>query len=56
MIGPCNPTGRSGAGHLLICVDIRAMADPAEFERRMETLVEQTKSTPTAPGTAEIFD
>ncbi|MET9760881.1 Ldh family oxidoreductase [Streptomyces sp. NPDC006372] len=55
VVGPYQPTGRSGVGHLLICVDIRSMADPAEFERRMEALIEETKSTPTAPGTAEVF-
>ncbi|MEV7090168.1 Ldh family oxidoreductase [Streptomyces sp. NPDC093085] len=55
VVGPYRPAGRSGVGHLLICVDIRAMADPAEFERRMEALVEETKATPAAPGVAEIF-
>ncbi|MEV3971351.1 Ldh family oxidoreductase [Streptomyces sp. NPDC050698] len=55
VVGPYRPTGRSGVGHLLICVDIRSMADPAEFEGRMEALIEETKSTPAAPGTAEIF-
>ncbi|MPY58593.1 Ldh family oxidoreductase [Streptomyces spongiae] len=55
VVGPYEPTGRSGVGHLLICVDIRSMAEPAEFERRMEALIEETKSTPTASGTAEVF-
>lgn len=55
VVGPYQHTGRSGAGHLLICIDIRAMADPAEFEQRMEALVDETKSTPAAPGTQEIF-
>ncbi|WP_286256016.1 Ldh family oxidoreductase [Streptomyces graminofaciens] len=55
VVGPYAATGRSGVGHLLICVDIAAMADPAEFGRRMESLIEETKSTPTAPGTPEIL-
>ncbi|MCI3221871.1 Ldh family oxidoreductase [Streptomyces sp. NP-1717] len=55
VVGPYQPTGRSGAGHLLICLDIRSMADPPEFERRMEALIEETKTTPAAPGTQEIF-
>ncbi|MET7519661.1 Ldh family oxidoreductase [Streptomyces sp. NPDC005480] len=55
VVGPYQPTGRSGAGHLLLCIDIRAMADPADFEQRMQALVEETKSTPTAPGAGEIF-
>ncbi|MFD9195333.1 Ldh family oxidoreductase [Streptomyces phaeochromogenes] len=53
--GPYDPHGRSGCGHLLITIDIRSMADPGEFERRMERLVEQTKATPTAAGVEEIF-
>ncbi|MEI5522046.1 Ldh family oxidoreductase [Streptomyces brasiliscabiei] len=53
--GPYAPEGRSGVGHLLLCVDIAALTDPAEFGRRMETLIEETKSTPVAPGTAEIL-
>ncbi|MFF1318735.1 Ldh family oxidoreductase [Streptomyces chartreusis] len=55
VVGPYRATGRSGVGHLLICVDIRSMADPAEFEGRIESLIEETKSTPTAPGAAEVF-
>ncbi|NUT24893.1 MAG: Ldh family oxidoreductase [Streptomyces sp.] len=55
VVGPYRPTGRSGVGHLLICVDIAAMTEPAEFETRMEALIEETKSVPTAPGTAEVF-
>ncbi|NEB03523.1 Ldh family oxidoreductase [Streptomyces sp. SID13726] len=55
VVGPYRPTGRSGVGHLLICVDIRSMADPAEFERRMEALIEETKSTPVAAQATEVF-
>ncbi|MFE2636067.1 Ldh family oxidoreductase [Streptomyces scopuliridis] len=55
VVGPYQPAGKSGVGHLLICVDIRAMADPAEFEQRMEALVEGTKATPAAPGVSEVF-
>jgi LDH2 family malate/lactate/ureidoglycolate dehydrogenase len=55
VVGPYRSTGRSGVGHLLMCVDIRSMADPAEFEQRMDALIEETKSTPTAPGADEIF-
>ena len=55
VVGPYQPTGRSGVGHLLICVDIRSMADQAEFEQRIEALIEETKSTPTAHGSEEVF-
>ncbi|GAB2893016.1 Ldh family oxidoreductase [Streptomyces mayteni] len=53
--GPYVPDARSGCGHLLICLDVRAMAEPAEFGRRMETLIEETKAVPTAPGVTEIL-
>ncbi|WP_063730830.1 Ldh family oxidoreductase [Streptomyces sp. RTd22] len=55
VVGPYSPHGRSGAGHLLICIDIRSMTAPEDFERHIERLVEETKATPTAPGTEEIF-
>lgn len=55
VVGPYAPTGRSGVGHLLLCVDIAAVADPAEFGRRMEALIEETKSTPATSGTGEIL-
>ncbi|MFQ6171207.1 Ldh family oxidoreductase [Oryzobacter sp. R7] len=46
--GPYTPEGRSGAGHLLLTVDVAAMAEPAEFAARMEDLVDRTRATPTA--------
>ena len=46
---------RSGVGHLQICVDIRSMTAPEDFARHIERLIEETKATPTAPGTEEIF-
>jgi LDH2 family malate/lactate/ureidoglycolate dehydrogenase len=50
---PDDPDGRSGCGHLLICIDIRSAADSAEFERRMEALIEEIKAASTAAGVAE---
>ncbi|MBE3015518.1 Ldh family oxidoreductase [Microbispora sp. NEAU-D428] len=55
VVGPYARHGRSGCGHLLICIDIRSMADPGDFERRMEALIQETKATPAAPGVMEIF-
>ncbi|NNN30859.1 Ldh family oxidoreductase [Streptomyces sp. S3(2020)] len=55
VVGPYHRTGRSGVGHLLICVDIASMADPDEFGARMEALVEETRSTPLAPGATEVL-
>ncbi|MBC9822524.1 Ldh family oxidoreductase [Terrabacter sp. MAHUQ-38] len=42
VVGPYDPERRSGAGHLLIVIDVAATGDPAEFASRMEQLVDQT--------------
>lgn len=42
VVGPYDPKRRSGAGHLLIVIDVAATGDPAEFASRMEQLVDQT--------------
>jgi LDH2 family malate/lactate/ureidoglycolate dehydrogenase len=42
--GPYEPKGRSGAGHLVIAIDVAAMADPAEYTSRVDALIEQTRS------------
>src|ERR1044072_8583914 len=34
VVGPYDPNGRSGAGHLLLCLDIRSMTAPEDVERR----------------------
>ena len=44
VVGPYDPERRSGAGHLLIVIDIAATGDAAEFASRMEQLVDQTRS------------
>lgn len=46
--GPYSPRERSGAGHLLLVVDVASMADPAEFAARMDDLVDRTRATPRA--------
>ena len=40
--GPYDPERRSGAGHLLIVIDVAATGEPVEFASRMEQLVDQT--------------
>jgi LDH2 family malate/lactate/ureidoglycolate dehydrogenase len=44
VVGPYDPHRRSGAGHLLIVIDVAATGDPAEFASRMEQLVDQTRA------------
>lgn len=53
--GPYDPSRVSGCGHLMITIDIKAMMPVAEFQERMEALIEEIKSAPTALGVDEIF-
>ena len=53
--GPYEPDRHSGCGHLLITIDVESMMPRAEFERRLEQLIEATKAVPRAPGVDEIF-
>ena len=53
--GPYDPDRRSGAGHLLIAIDVAAMSGEAEFASRMEDLVDQTRSGELAPWADEIL-
>jgi LDH2 family malate/lactate/ureidoglycolate dehydrogenase len=55
VVGPYDPKRPSGCGHLVLTIDIAAMAPLAEFEQRMETLVDATKAADKAPGVEEIF-
>ena len=53
--GPYDPERRSGAGHLLIVIDVAAVADRAEFASRMEGLVDETRSAERAPWADQIL-
>jgi LDH2 family malate/lactate/ureidoglycolate dehydrogenase len=53
--GPYQSEQRSGAGQLMLALDIAAFQPLAEFEARMEALVEQLKGVPRADGVDEIF-
>jgi len=53
--GPYDTDRRSGAGHLLISIDVAAMADPAEYARRIESLVEHTRAGARTPWADEIL-
>ncbi|HVJ55569.1 MAG TPA: Ldh family oxidoreductase [Aliidongia sp.] len=53
--GPYQPDKRSGAGHLLIALDIAPFQSLADFGRRMEAMIAGLKSAKRAPGTEEIF-
>jgi len=53
--GPYEPSRRSGCGHMLITIDIGAVMPRAEFEVRMNTLIDEIKTCPKAEGVQEIF-
>jgi LDH2 family malate/lactate/ureidoglycolate dehydrogenase len=55
VVGPYDPNRHSGCGHLVLTIDIAAMAPLAEFEQRMEALIDATKAVEKAAGVAEIF-
>ncbi len=54
VVGPYMPNGTSGAGHLVLAIDIKAVRPQAEFEADMERLIDELKSTPRQPGVDEI--
>jgi LDH2 family malate/lactate/ureidoglycolate dehydrogenase len=53
--GPQQAERRSGSGHLVLALDIEAFLPRAEFDRRMERLVEEVKSVPPAEGFDEVL-
>ncbi len=55
VVGPYVPEGKSGAGHLLIVLDIEAFRPLADFNKDMEELIRRIKTAPRSPDTEEIF-
>ncbi len=53
--GPYQKEGRSGAGHLVIVIDIAKCRPIDEFNADMESLIKSIKSSKTAPTQSEIF-
>jgi LDH2 family malate/lactate/ureidoglycolate dehydrogenase len=53
--GPYDPDRPSGAGHLLVTLDVAAFGDPAEFAGRVEQLVDQTRGGPLAAWADEVL-
>jgi len=53
--GPYQADRKSGCGHLLLTIDVRAMMPIGDFEQRMEVLIDEIKSIPTAAGIDEIY-
>lgn len=55
LAGPYQSEQRSGCGHLLLTLDVAALADAAAFASRVETLIDDTKAVEKAPGVQEIL-
>lgn len=55
VVGPYKPEGRSGAGHLIIAIDIARLMPIAEFETRVARLVAEVRSSSTADDSLGIF-
>jgi LDH2 family malate/lactate/ureidoglycolate dehydrogenase len=53
--GPYVPDRRSGCGHLVLALRVDAVIDPADFDRRIDDLIDLTKGVPLARGAEEIF-
>ncbi len=53
--GPYQAERRSGAGHMMIALDIAAMLPLAEIGERMERLIAEIKAVPLAQGFDEVF-
>jgi LDH2 family malate/lactate/ureidoglycolate dehydrogenase len=53
--GPQQAERRSGCGHLVLAIDVAAVAGPGAFGERMERLIAEMKAVPLAAGFDEIF-
>jgi LDH2 family malate/lactate/ureidoglycolate dehydrogenase len=55
VVGPYDPGRPSGCGHLLVTIDVAALTTLAEFEARMETLIDATKAVEGIPITDDTW-
>jgi len=55
VFGPYQAEQRSGAGHLLIALNVEVFQPLGAFNARMEEMIAGLKGAPLADGTAEIF-
>ncbi|SDM19917.1 Malate/lactate/ureidoglycolate dehydrogenase, LDH2 family [Geodermatophilus siccatus] len=53
--GPYEPEARSRAGHLFLAIDPSALGDRADYEARVQRLIDEVKSVPLAQGSDEVF-
>jgi len=53
--GPYDPVNRSGAGHLMVALNVEAFMPRAEYDARIEEYVERLKAVPLAQGHSQVF-
>src|SRR5687768_5738634 len=53
--GPYEPEARSRAGHLFLAIDPAALGNPADYEARVQQLIDEVKGVPLAQGFDEVF-
>src|SRR3954469_1286627 len=53
--GPYEPGERSRCGHLFLAIDPSALGDPADYEARVQRLIDEVKDVPLAQGFDEVF-
>lgn len=55
VVGPYDPHGSSGAGHLFVAIDVDALGDRAAYDARVSTIVDEARGTPLAQGHERIY-
>ncbi len=53
--GPYDPVNRSGAGHLVISLNVAAFQPLAEFEQRIHEYIHSLKDVPLAEGHKQVY-
>lgn len=55
VVGPYSPTGSSGAGHLLLAIDVAAFGDVDGYNDRIAQMINEVRETPLAEGHERIY-
>jgi LDH2 family malate/lactate/ureidoglycolate dehydrogenase len=53
--GPYDPVNRSGAGHLVISLNVSAFQPLTEFEQRIDEYIHSLKDVPLAEGHQQVY-
>ncbi|MBV7483176.1 Ldh family oxidoreductase [Bordetella sp. BOR01] len=53
--GPYDPVNRSGAGHLMIALNVASFQPMEEFNARIDAYIASLKDVPVAPGHSQVY-